>query len=323
MRFYKYPASYAPVDTGKTASFGLELDEPGDIDLRIREAESGNLLGGKRFIGVSVADIDAAPRIRAVMTFTPSTGETGFKPTDGRVVRAYAEALRPGSETIELTSGSRNFIPGDQSTQTSGLRTSMPLNRLIPEGEADEISIYHNRYCSFLVTGSGPGTTLAEQFTAPQYGLQIFRLNTADFPGCDTITVDTGIGQSIVYTVIPPSQQALRLAWRSHAGSIEHYSFPTVRQTALHVDKQRIESAEGYRITSAEILRQTTLVSAFEQSDVLEALAELTSASDVWSVKGNVYTPVDVLTDETVVQQHGTLCALELVIRPKNAESWS
>lgn len=323
MTFYKTPALYVPVGPGRSATFGLQLDEPGNIDLRIRETESGRLLGGKRFVDVFQADIDVAARIRAAMAFTPSTGTTGFKATDGRVILASVEALRPGSETIELTSVARHFIPGDQSTQTSGLRTAMPRNRLIPAGEADELSFYHNRYCSFVVTGTGRGTAIAEQYDSPQYGWQLFRLNTADFPDCDTITVDTGIDGSIVYTVVPASQQALRLAWQSHAGSIEHYSFPTLRETTLRVDKQRTESADGLRITAAETLRETTIVSAFEQPEVLEAIAELASARDVWSVQGEVYTPVDVLTDEAVVQRLGTLCALELVIRPKNAASWS
>lgn len=323
MKFYKFPAMYAPVGPGKSATFGLQLDEPGDIDIRIRETESNRLLGGKRFVNVSQADIDVAARIRSVMVFTPSTGSTGFKATDGRIIQAGVEALRPGSETIELASTTRHFIPGNQTTQTSGLRTSMPLNRLIPAGEADEISIYHNRYCNFVVTGSGPGTTVAEQYSAPQYGWQIFRLDTADFPDCDTITVDTGLGESIVYTVVPASQNAVRLAWESHAGSIEHYSFPTVRQTSLLVEKHRAESSEGYLVTSAETLRKTTIVSAFELPEVLEPLAELISARNVWSLKDNVYTPIDILTDEAVIQQHGTLCALELSFRPKTVSSWS
>lgn len=323
MKFNQYPPAYAPVGIGCTAMYRLQLDEPGNIDLRIRDSASGDLLGGKRFVNVSLADIDIAPRIRDAMTFTPSTGETGFKPVDGRVVKASVEALRPGSDTIELSVGARTFIPGDQSSRQSEAWTTMPLNRLIPAGEADEISIYHNRYCNFLVTGSGPGTTVAQQFESPLYGLQAFRLNTADFPDCDTITVDTGLGQRIVYTVIPASQQAMRLAWRSHAGSIEHYSFPTLRETALRVDRQLIESAEGHRITAAGVRRETTLVSAFELPEVLEALAELTSACDVWSVRKNLYTPVEVLTDEAVIQRHGTLCALEVVVRPKTAGTWS
>lgn len=323
MQFYKYPDAYAPVGAGIPAIFGLQLDAPDNIDLRIRKTESNRLLGGKRFVNVSRADIDVAARIRSVMAFTPSTGKTGFKSTDGRLIRACVEALHPGSETIELTSETRTFIPGDQSAQSSGLRTAMPLNRLIPAGEADEISLFNNNCCTVLVSGSGRDSTVAEQFESSQYGWQVFRLNTADFPDCDTITVDTGIGESIVYTVIPASQNAVRLAWESHTGAIEHYSFPTVRQTSLLVEKLRTESPEGYLVTAAETLRKTTIVSAFELPEVLEPLAELTSARNVWALKRDIYTPIDILTDEVVIQQHGTLCALELAFRPKTASSWN
>lgn len=323
MKFYKIPAMYAPVGPGKSATFGLQLDEPGDIDLRIRETDSGQLLGGKRFVNVSQADIDIAARIRPILVFTPSTGSSGFQTTDGRTIRACVEALRPGSETIELSSSTRTFIPGYQNTLSSGLRTSMPLNRLIPAGEADEISLFHPRVCELSVSGAGREATVVKSFRATRSGWQIFRLDTADFPGCDTITVDTGLGESIVYTVIPASQNAVRLAWESRAGSIEHYSFPTVSQTSLLVEKHRAESPEGYLVTSAETLRKTTIVSAFELPEVLEPLAELISARNVWSLKNNVYTPIDILTDEAVIQQHGTLCALELAFRPKTVSSWN
>lgn len=323
MQFNKFPGSYTPVGTGNSVIFGLKLDVPGDIDLHIRETDFNRLLGGKRFANVSQADIDIAARIRSVMTFTPSTGSTGFKDPLGRIISAKVEALRPNSDYVEVASPTRSFIPGDQSTQTSGLRTSMPLNRLIPAGEADEISIFHNLPCTFVVTGSGRNSTVAEQYSSTHDGLQLFRLNTADFPDCDTITVDTGIGASIVYTVIPASQNAVRLAWVSHAGSIEHYSFPTIRQTSLLVEKLRTQSPEGYLVTAAETLRKTTLVSAFELPEVLEPLAELISARNVWTLKEDVYTPIDILTDEAVVQQYGTLCTLELTFRPKTVSPWN
>lgn len=323
MRFYKIPTMYASVGTGRSATFGFQLDEPGDIDLRIRDTGSDRLLGGRRFVNVSQAEIDVAPRIRSAISFAPSTGLTGFKTSDDRVIMAGIEALRPGSETIELSSGARRFLLGDQPLNSSRLLTAMPMNRLIPAGASDEISIYHNRYCSFVVTATSRGTTVAEQYDSPQYGLQVFRLNTSDFPDCDTITVDTGVCGSIVYTVVPASQQAVRLAWLSHAGSIEHYSFPTLRETTLRIDKQRAEGVDGDLLTAAETLSEKTLVSALESPEMLETVAELTSARNVWVAGQNSYTPIDVLTDEAVIQRYGSLCALELVVRSKTAASWS
>ena len=56
---------------------------------------------------------------------------------------------------------------------------------------------------------------------------------------------------------------------------------------------------------------------------MLEALAEIIAAPQVWSIDGEACTPVDVVTQEAVVQQRGVLRALELVVRPKNSVSWN
>ena len=71
--------------------------------------------------------------------------------------------------------------------------------------------------------------------------------------------------------------------------------------------------------------RETLLASAYEGQAVLEALAYLTAAPEVWIAEGDVYTPVCVVTDEAVVRRHGTLCCLEIAIRPKRKSrvSWN
>ena len=53
--------------------------------------------------------------------------------------------------------------------------------------------------------------------------------------------------------------------------------------------------------------------------------AELTSAPEVWTARGDTYTPVDIASDEAVVQRHGTLSCLEIAVRPKRKTrmSWN
>ena len=67
------------------------------------------------------------------------------------------------------------------------------------------------------------------------------------------------------------------------------------------------------------------LASAYEGRQVLEALAELTAAPEVWIADGDSYTPVDIATDEAIVQRHGTLSCLEIAVRPKRKTrtSWN
>ena len=149
------------------------------------------------------------------------------------------------------------------------------------------------------VSGWSVGSATAESFREAGAGLHVFRLDTRDFPGCETLTVDAGACGTVTYTLIPAAQEALRIAWRSCAGSIEHYSFPVIRSTTLRLE------------------------SAYETPETLEPLAGLLLSPEVWILRNGEYVPVDVRSEEAVIQRHGMLCSLEIVVRPKNNPSWN
>ena len=315
MLFTQTPEMYAAID--QEIRYVVEQEDPGNIDIRVLNDSSKELLGTKRFPDTTQASFDLQPWLHNVLEITPSSGETGFKSSSERTIPLRVEAYETGNDKPVNWSTGVTLIPGDQTASPYEIRTTMPSERLIPAGAGDELTLLTNNACNITITGTSRDSTIAENFQMMKMGLHIFRLDTRDFPECETITVDVENCGAIHYTVIPASQNAARVAWRSHAGSIEHYSFPTVRSTTLHVTKQRAEGIDGHLVTAAETVRETLLVSAYERPEVLEALAEVTSAQQVWLVDGDSYTPIDVLTEEAVIQRHGTLCSLELLIRPK------
>lgn len=320
MNFTQYPSLYA--SAGLEVLYVVEQNPAGNIDMRIRNKSTNQLLGSRRFTDTSHAEFDIGPLVRRAMEFVPTTGATGFKEDSIRHISIQVDARESITGNYSAISPVRNLIPGNCPAQP-GLRTSMPSERLIPEGAADELTLLTTTIASITVTAEAPGSLSAESYQSSHVGLQIFRLDTRDFPGCETITVDMGAYGTIVYTVVPASQNAVRIAWRSRAGSIEHYSFPSVRSTTLRVDKQRAEGSDGHLVTAAETVSETVLVSAFEQPELLEALAEVISSPEVWRLDDDVYTPIDVLTQEAVIQRLGTLCSLEIVVRPKNKTAWN
>ena len=201
----------------------------------------------------------------------------------------------------------------------------MPLRRLIPEGACDELTLLADGPCTVTVTAMAGDTAAAESYRATEAGLHIFRLDLRDFPDAETLTVDAGTCGTVVYTVIPARQEAVRLAWRSRAGSVEHYSFPVLQTEVIRSVRQQAYGPDGRTAATAETDRETVLVSAYEGRQVLEALAELTSAPEVWIARDDTYTPVDIASDEAVVQRHGTLSCLEIAVRPKRKTrtSWN
>lgn len=321
MQFTQIPQQHAPL--GGEIRYAVEQNTAGNLDIRIVETTSGTLLGAKRFAETVSVDFDAAPILRRALQFVPETGETGFHSAANRTVTARVEALETGSETVAATAPARTFHPGDDTTPAPCIRTTMPSDRLIPEGAADELTLLTDGACVVTVTGHSADTLVAQSYSTAESGLHLFRLDTRDFPACETLTVDAGSCGTVRYTVIPAAQEAARIAWKTHAGSIEHYSFPVVRSTTLRVSKQRAEGTDGVLVTSAETRRETVLVSAYETPEMLEILAETISSPEVWMLCDEGYLPVDVLTQECVIRQRGVLCALELVIQPKKSASWN
>ncbi len=352
MQFTQIPQQYAPL--GGELRYAVGQAAAGNIDIRIVEAaaeakavaladdtggvgtsgmagqtdgpvgDGSPLLGAKRFAAVTAAGFDIAPYLRRRVQFVPATGGTGFRPATGRTVTAVVEAAATGG-AVEAVSPVRTFRPGDGAAEAPCLLTSMPLSRLIPEGACDELTLLTDGPCTVTVTALAGDTATAESYHATEPGLHLFRLDLRDFPGAESLTVDAGACGTVTYSVIPARQEAVRLAWCSRAGSVEHYTFPVMQTAIVRSIRQQAYGTDGRTVATAETDCETVLVSAYEGRQVLEALAELTAAPEVWIAGGDVYTPVDIATDEAVVQRHGTLSCLEIAVRPKRKTrtSWN
>lgn len=328
MYFIDIPQHYTPLAGSATAIYIVKHTEAADIDIRILDANDNSLIAAKRFASLAEVSFDIVPVLRRIIRFHPEPGDTGFVTDSGRCPQAIVKALFTNDESSVITTSTRVFLPTDVKPTTPSLFTSMPLERIIPEGACDELSFFTSSDddpLAVTVTAVGPDSISAQQYSSQRIGLQPFRLNTNDFPGAETITVDAGACGQVAYTIVPAREGAVRLAWRSHAGSLEHYSFPVVRETSLRVDKTRIRNADGLATLTSETESQTLLVSAYERSSVAEALAGVIEAPEVWLVGEEGYSPVDIATDEAVIRRHGALSCLEIAIRStrKNPVSWN
>ena len=329
MLFTRIPQQYAPL--GGELRYAVSQETAGNIDIRIVDAAAGSaagigaavspggadragtrgpvgdgsaLLGAKRFAAVAEAAFDAAPYLRRRL------------PAEGRTVTAVVEVAGTDGEAAAAVAPARTFLPGD-APGTPGLRTSMPLVRLIPEDACDELTLLTDGPCIVTVTAEAGDTATAESYRASEAGLHLFRLDMRDFPGAERVTVDAGTCGSVVYSVTPAVQGQVRLAWRSSAGSVEHYTFPIVRTTTVRTERREAEGPQGRVVAAAETDREIVLVSAYETRSMLEPLAELTATAAAWIVTEKRYIPVDIATEEAVVQRRGTLSCLEIAIRPK------
>ncbi len=321
MQFIRIPNSYVPL--GSPLTYEVHESDIADIQIRITDASRTQLYGAKRFNAARAAEFDIAPYLRRALRFTPTTGSTGVYDGASRTLTAIVEAWSSVIPLV-LAAPPRTFLPSTDELPAPCLLTSMPFVRLIPDGAADELTLLTQAPLQITLTIEYGPNTATENHIIPSDGLHLFRLNTADFPHADKITVDAGVCGKVVYVVVKPVQDAVRLAWRSRNGSIEHYSFPIETTATVEATKRSAYGSDGY-VNSATFECRRTLRSALETREMLEALAELLHTPEVWLVEGADYTPVDVISDRAVVHNYGTMSTLEITIRPKNRprQSWN
>lgn len=321
MQFSILPKQYASVDGEILYTF--DQDQPQTVDFRVIEQSSNRLLGAKRSTASGSVAFNIAPIVRNQISIVPRVSRTGFLSSgSNRTVTVRVEAVESDTGEVIDTADERSFLAGDLADTNPGIRTTMPRDRIIPADCVDEITLLTNSDCTITVTAQNADTTIAESYRAEGAGCHIFLVSPGDFPECGTITIDAGSFGEIRYTVVPASDEFARLAWLSHVGSVEQYSFPVVRSTLLRSSKQRSEGLEGHLVTAVDTSREMTFVSAFEREEVLEALAEILSSRNVWIFRFGGYVPLDVLSEESVIRQSGSLCTTEIVARPKNNQQW-
>lgn len=322
MQFTQIPQPYAPL--GAEVTYAVGNDVAASVDVRITDTANNTLLGAKRFASVSAFAFDAAPYLRRAVRFSPATGRTGFRPATNRVVAAVVEAELTDSGR-PVAAPVRSFLPGVAAVSAPALLTAMPLNRLISAGECDELTLLTVGRTVVTVSAQSEGVIAAESYAIPESGLHLFRLDTRDYSDAEYLTVDAGACGVVEYTLMPLPQGARRLAWRSEAGSVEHYTFPVELSARVEASKTRAYGPDGHIAATTGREGRMVLRSAYETQQVLGVLSELLTSPDVWLADGDDYAPVDVVTEKAIIQQQGTMSCLEIEIRlkHKNRMPWS
>lgn len=324
IQFTQLPENNAPLGGELRCIFELD-DVSGEAEdhlLQLLDARTGNTLATRRYARCFGGSADIAPMLRPQACFTPAAGSTGFFDDEVRTVQIVVRADDARSDALF-------FLPvGGVSAQEAGkavapgLRTTMPLCRLISPVECEELTLFAEEPLRVTVTAHmGGERTESSSYLSTHGGWQLFRLNMNDLSEETVrVTVEAGEWGTVTYSVAPAPHGSRRLAWRSAAGSVEHYTFPFETVVAKQTVKERVYGAAGHEVVRITSERLVTLRSAFEREEVMEALAGIVSSSQAWLLCGEEYLPVDVVTSEVEINHHGTYDALEVAIRPTRKE---
>ncbi|MDE5691387.1 MAG: hypothetical protein K2I13_04115 [Alistipes sp.] len=306
---------------GQRTEYRIASEPAQTIDIRITDAQTGELLGAKRVADAEEATVDVAPVVRRNIEFDPQPGNvTGFLTSEDRTRTIRVTAATPEAPENETSAAECLFYPANETARPPALLTSMPLQRLLAPGERDELTLLHEGTARATVTATGPGGTTTRNYASATGLLHLFRLCADDFPEAEEIRVDLGAAGTVVYSMTNVPHDACRLAWRSRAGSLEHYTFPTEVSTTVEASKIRVCGPDGYSTAGLAASRLTRLRSACETRAAAEALAEIVVSPEVWRIVGDGYDPQDVVTDTVQLQRQGALNVLEIEIRPRKTD---
>lgn len=322
MLFTTLPSSYAPI--GASLHYGIaEVTSP-SVDLRLC-TDDDRLLGTKRIVDQTAFTVDVAPYLRAATSFQTPTrpSHSGFLSLDDRSITLVVE-LDDGLTT--LRSEPRTFLVATTPAIAPSLLTALPHERLLAPSECDLLTLRIEAPMSVqLVEHRSDGSFRTHTYSTTASGIVGFGVAADDFPEAERLTLDLGACGSVHYTLLKHPEGAVRLAWRSHTGSLEHYTFPQVQCHRIEVRKQRGYGIEGYRTFRVEHEERLRLQSAYEVPATMQALAELLTAMQVWWVREGRYEAVEVVTESMEIARNGVVDLLSIEIRStlKNRSLWS
>ena len=316
MSFSKIPATYASIR--KPLIYEFEAGKlVASIELRI--IHNQQTLGRCIFRKTDRCTCDISPYLDQIAPPCPSPRTTGFYPADefqiGIEVEAHirplATSVDPKPEPIINHAPKRIFLWGNASLHDC-LLSSLPSSRLIAQGEYEQLLFILATPQRFTLSiNSAPQPEKVDLGIAPK-GLVQFILAADDFPKAESITLCWNDRPTCSFLRIHRPQGSVRVAWLSEAGSIEQYTFPTVAKRTLQIQKTRIHTPNNIRLRSSAT-QLTTLRSAYETDDWIEAIADIARSESVWRIlPEREPQPLLVHTNQLTTHRHGTLSCIEL-----------
>lgn len=289
MAFTALPRMYDSV-AGELIYTLTGLDAAGHSDVHILDARSGDTLSLKRFYRTAEATVNAAPAARTAIRFTPPAGLTGIRSVPERSAKIVVEAAGERSPV-------RLFTAGGSLPDLPSVPTTLPARRTLAQGEYEELTL--------LVPDNGQveltrrmmdGTSRSEVFRIPSGNEPVAFVIESDRYAPDSERLDLVVSSageavcSFTYDLVIRPAGARRVAWRSSAGSIEHFTFPVEMQLCQNVGQDNAPVRPGTVFGPRS--RILTLLSGYLPRREVAALAEIVRSPEVWIVANTGYVRV-------------------------------
>ena len=315
MKFTSVPEAYSSFRDSLIYAFETE-SEARDVEAKIINADTGEVIGRKKLYGVTAGEIDIAPYLRRAVrpTLPEQVSECGEVECSSQV---RVKVVIDGVE-----SAARRFIAArvDLTKPYQSLMTQIS-QRTMACDEFDIISWFAHPeiVVEVVVEGFGKGheTLTITPGGVGQQTVAVTALDFIDIPDTMRVTVMVdGVATTVVeYQIKPNLHGARRVAWLNEQLTPELYTFPLRKSVLVKAARKSMETIWGREAAALECENELKLISAYEPQAQIEALAGILSAERVWLVEGGIPQRVDLVTDRVLIASGSEMSVVEVDIR--------
>ncbi len=301
-----------------------------DHTYEIKEVDSGDIIGVKKFYQTDSSSLNVAPIVRPYAMPNPRYSSTQFVDSSSFGHIAITVTKSGSVESDEVTSDELTLTLSKNNETECGLLTTLPMSRTMSLGDS-ELLLYRCEPSSSLIINVSqyrynmdtslsddeiePDATESFRYEDDGRGYALFAISTEPFDDMteedlDKIVVSICVAttenneetieevDTLKYYIIDPPKNMMRLAWISSRGSLEHYTMPFMVSESVQSDGSR----------------EYTLRSALEIYEVREALAEIISSEAIWIAIGEEYLEVEMISSEIELSPEQDLATVQFKI---------
>ena len=327
MKLISYPENYSSIFGDNVCRFEqVNPDEPFEVTI---EDDVVGVLGAKRFVGSAEVGCALGNYLHRRLDPQPLLiNRTACTEATGRNVRLTAHwGSGQKSPKMTFTLSHDNLSLGDV---VGGPKQS----RSIAAGEVDEVlfvSGRENGLTNILTLSTGEcihvntKSSLHDGLWAWVVCADDVISRSAHPDELEWFKMELLLkGESIAiihYTLVPPVQDAVRLAWLDASGQIFYHNFPHAVRREVETSSVVAELAEGTTTLSKSGWELTRLDSGVVSKDVVAHLEGIATSPRVWVIEDGVAIPVVLLSAKTVLSGVGR--GVSLTLRPtKMTKYW-
>ena len=317
MKFINIPKNGASWGGELLYSFATELDQPSDVQVILRDADTNEEFGRMRLYSVIGGTVDIAPAVRRKISHEPPSSATPQIIPSRAMCRVIVEVEGVSSPTLTL-------FRADYNPLVHSVLSSMSTECGIASGDTLRFTLNVVKGATITVvelTSLRPRQIAHLSYNAQSQVVEAVLPITNLSKEADKVVVSISNGiatDRAEYRIVERTEGSRKLLWYNAQGGVESYIFPYSRLLERKADVSTIRTATKQHSSLTAAHSRVRLTSAVLQLREQERLAEILRSPYIFEERSDTILGVELPSRELRYDDHGALKRLSLDI----VEEW-